>query len=207
MVNPKVSFLSFFYCLCIVLYAGMANEFTWGLGNITTIGNAVGMGLTFLVILAHRIKFRKNFWVVLTVFLLYGLFTTVNQGRWSLLWLSKWPIFFTMAYVLCQDLKDKLFVTIERIIFALCCISLVLWIIQVVSPSTIQSIVKTFEFSKPYSEEAKIEGNMLVYTLNTNFDHKECFGFFPRNAGVAWEPGAFGAFIWFGFFCNMLRIC
>lgn len=203
--NTKVSLLSFVYCLCIVLYAGMATLFTRDLGNITTVGNAFGLALTLLVILVHRITPDRKFWRVLLVFFLYGLATTINQGRFSLLWLSKWPILFLIAYTLCHDLKDKLFITIETVIVLLCLVSLVLWTVQTISPSAIYSIVKQFEFSVPYSDEAKIEGNMVVFTLNTTYANKEFLGLFPRNAGFAWEPGAFGSYICMGLFCNMLR--
>lgn len=203
--NEKIPVLSFIYCFCIVLYAGMATEFTWGLGNITTIGNAVGLALTVLVIIAHGISFDRKFLRVLLIFFLYGLVTTINQFRFSFIWLTKWPIFFIIAYTLCHDLKDRLFETIEVVIVTLCVISLALWVVQTIDPSTIYSIVKRFEFSAPYSEEAKIEGNMLVYTLNSTYANKEFLGIFPRNAGFAWEPGVFGSYICLGIFCNMLR--
>lgn len=203
--NTKVSILSFVYCLCIVLYAGMATSFTRDLGNITTVGNAFGLAFTLLVILAHRITLDHKFWKVLLVFFLYGLATTINQGRFSLLWLSKWPILFLIAYTLCHYLKDRLFITIETVIVLLCLVSLVLWTVQTINPSIIYRIVKQFEFSVPYSEEAKIEGNMVVFTLNTTYTNKEFLGLFPRNAGFAWEPGAFGSYICIGVFCNMLR--
>lgn len=189
----------------MVLYAGMATLFTRELGNITTLGNAVGLGLTILVMILHKITLNRRFWIVMVIFLIYGVLTTINQGRFSFLWLTQWPIFFIIAYTLCHDLKDRLFETIENIIFILCVISLVLWMIQVISPPAIHSIVKTLEFSVPYSDEAKIEGNMVVFTLNSNYAQKEFFGLFPRNAGFAWEPGAFGSYICLGIFCNMLR--
>lgn len=203
--GARIPFISFVYCAMIVLYAGMATVFTRDLGNITTMGNAVGLSMTLLMMQIHGIRLDRKFIGVLVIFLIYAIITAVNQGRFSFLWMSKWPILFLIAYVLCHDLKDKLFVTIETVLLVLCVISLALWTIQVVSPATIHSIVKTFEFSVPYSEEAKIEGNMLVFTLNSNYDHKEFFGIFPRNAGFAWEPGAFGSYICIGVFCNMLR--
>lgn len=203
--NTKVSLLSFIFCLCIVLYAGMATLFARDLGNVTTVGNFVGVMLTFMVVMAHRITLDRNFYVVLLVFFVYGIVTAINNGRFSLLWLSKWPIFFLIAYTLCHDLKDKLFITIESVIVLLCVISLCLWVIQTINPSAIYSIVKLFEFSVPYSDDAKIEGNMIVYTLNTTYANKEFLNLFPRNAGFAWEPGAFGSYICLGIFCNMLR--
>lgn len=203
--KPKVSFFSYLYCLVMVLYAGMATLFTRELGNITTLGNAVGLGLTILVMILHKITLDRRFWFVMVIFLIYGVLTAINQGRFSFLWLTKWPIFFIIAYTLCHDLKDRLFVTIEAIIVVLCVISLVFWVIQTINPSAIYSIVKQFEFSVPYSDEAKIEGNMIFYTLNTTYANKEFLDLFPRNAGFAWEPGAFGSYICIGIFCNMLR--
>ena len=203
--KSKVSSFSFVYCTMVVLYAGLATVFTRDLGNLTTLGNAVGLGVTILLMIRHRITVDRKFGRVIMVFLIYGLLTTVNQGRFSFLWLTKWPILFLIAYVLCHDLKNKLFTTIETVIFILAIISLVLWSIQIVSPSTIHNIVKSFEFSVPFSEEATIEGNMLVFTLNSNYYEKEFFGLLPRNAGFAWEPGAFGSYLCVGLYCNMLR--
>ena len=205
LANERVPFVSFLYCLCIVLYAGRATEFTWGLGYITTIGNTVALLLTVLVVIVHHISFDRKFWRVLLVFFIYGFITSITQGRISFLWLTQWPIFFFIAYTLSHDLKDRLFVTIEAIIVVLCVISLVFWVIQTINPSAIYSIVKQFEFSVPISDEAKIEGNMIFYTLNTTYANKEFLDLFPRNAGFAWEPGAFGSYICIGIFCNMLR--
>lgn len=201
----KVSPLSFLYCLILILYAGLATRFTRDLGNITTLGNAVGLIFSFIVVINHRLAPDNKLGKTLLVFIIYALITTINNGRFSLLWISKWTIFFWMAYVLCKDLKDRLFYTIEICITLLCIISLVFWIIQVINPSAIYNIVKSFEFSTPYDEEARIEGNMIVFTLISNFRETELFGIFPRNSGFAWEPGAFGSYICLGIFCNILR--
>ena len=203
--GSKIPLVSFIYCLIIILYAGLATRFTRDLGSIDTVGNAVGMAITVFVYFQRKIVLDKKFLVVLIVFFTYGLLTTFNQGRFSFKWLTRWPMFFMIAYLLCHDLKDKLFVTIETVICLLCVISLIFWTIQTISPSTIFSIVKQFQFDVPFSEEAKIEGNMLVFTLNDIYNNKSFLGLFPRNAGFAWEPGAFGSYICLGLFSNMLR--
>lgn len=203
--KSRVSFLSFLYCFVMVLYAGMATKFQRGLGDITSIGNGIALVLTIIVILYERIRFTKQFWLVVGIFLFYGFLTSINNGRISPLWITKWPFLFLYAFVMCQSLKGKLLVTIEQVLFILCLIALGLWAIQVISPSTILSIVKRFEFSQPFSDEARIEANMLVFTLNSNYSYVSEWGFFPRNAGFAWEAGAFGSLVCLGLFCNMMR--
>lgn len=114
------------------------------------------------------------------------------------MWLTKWPLLFTYGYILCQSLKGRLLVTIEQVVFILCMIAIGLWLVQVISPNTALSIVKRFEFSVPFAEDARIEANMLVFTLNANYTYAGDFFILPRNAGFAWEAGAFGSLVCVG---------
>ncbi len=175
------------------------------ISDITTVGNGVAFLLAIIVAIRGRIKFSKSYWTVLAIFFFYGLLTTINNGSISPLWLTKWPLLFTYGYILCQSLKGRLLVTIEQVLFILCMIAIGLWLVQVISPNTALSIVKRFEFSVPFAEDARIEANMLVFTLNANYTYAGDFFILPRNAGFAWEAGAFGSLVCVGIFCNMMR--
>ena len=111
-----------------------------------------------------------------------------------------------MAYGLCQGFKEKLFVVVETVLCHLSLIALVFWVIHVINPTLITNFVQTYAFSEPYEEDCNVLANMIFYTvndINENAEHE--FELLLRNAGFAWEPGAFASFACLGIFCNILR--
>ena len=93
----------------------------------------------------------------------------------------------------------------ETVLFHLSIIGVVIWAIQLVAPGFVYQLVKTLEFSKPYAEGDNVLANMLVYTLvNQDYGNSD-FNLVMRNAGFAWEPGAFASMICLALYCNILR--
>ena len=203
--GSKIHAISFIPLYIITLLMGGATIFARGFGDITHISTWIVLALCTIIMYKHRIKLNRHFLLAVGVFMLYAIATTINNMVVNPLWISKWLLFIFFSYIICQDLRNKLFVTIETIIVQLSVISLFFWTIQVISPATMHWLVKTFEFSKPFAEEADLVGNIIFFTLTTNYDFFNEFFLISRNAGFAWEPGAMACFVSIAIFCNFIR--
>lgn len=189
------------------IYAGNATVFVRELGDLRTIGNAFAILITIVFWSVNKIKLRRPYYVSIAVFLLYAVITSINNKMINFRWISEWIIWLTMAYGICRGFKRRLFVVVETVLYHLCIISLACWFLDLISPDLMVRIVQTFEFSRPYGSEEKtnVLANMIFYTINTERGSGKDFWFFMRNAGFAWEPGAYACFACLGIFCNMLR--
>lgn len=203
--KSRISVFNYLYLFCIIIYAGGATIFARSMSTPFTIGNAFALLLTFALIQVNNIKFNKNFGTVIAVFSLYALFTFIQNGRISSMWLIIWLINFLITYVVIANYGSKLFVIYETIIYHLCLFALFFWILYLVVPGFVEGIVSVFQFSSSYSSDIQSK-NMIVYTI---MDKERLllneFVSFPRNAGFAWEPGAFACFICLAIFCNIIR--
>ena len=204
--KSKISLYNYFYIFCMFIYAGNATRFARGLGEIFTIGNTFAMCITIGFFVVNRIKLKRPYHISILVFLLYAIVTSINNRWISPNWILEWLIWLTLAYGICQGFKEKLFVTVETVLYHLCVIALAFWVVYLISPCFIIRLVKTYEFSQPYAEECNVFANMIVYTVgNPDDTYGADFWLFTRNAGFAWEPGAFSCFACLGLFCNILR--
>lgn len=203
LANSRTSLFNYFYMFCILIYAGQATVFTRRLGDITSVGNAFALFITLVFILHNNIKFNRYYVYSIFVFLIYAAATSLNNGLVNPTWIIRWVISLTIAYCLCQGLGKQMFAVIETVLCPLCIITLVCWIIHLLNPGLMETIVKTLEFSKPFAEEGNVVANMLFYTITVS--GAEDYIFFIRNSGFTWEPGAFASIICFGIFCNLLR--
>ena len=188
------------------IYAGSATVFVRQLGDLSTIGNAFGILITVIFWVKNKIRLSQQYYVSIAVFLFYAVITSVNNKLINPRWITEWIIWLTMAYGICQAFKERLFVVVESVLYQLCIIALVFWGIHLIIPDEMPEIVKALQFSKPYEEECNVYANIIFYTVNSvRADFDENFWLFLRNAGFAWEPGAFACMICLGIFCNILR--
>lgn len=202
--NTRISKFNFFYMLCIMVYLGYATVFARSLGNITTWGNSFALIITAVLIYVNKIRFNKVYFISIGIFLAYALATTINNGLASPMWIGQWSIWLTITYCINYTFKEKLFVVFETQMYYLCIVSLVCWLIHIISPATMENIVSTFQFSIPHGgDESNVLGNIIFYTINRG-DINE-YTFVIRNAGFAWEPGAYASYICLAIFCNSLR--
>lgn len=203
--KTKISFFDYFYLFCIIIYAGSATIFARSMSTPFTIGNTVAIILTFIFVGKNKIQFNKNFGIVVFLFTLYATFTFIQNSRVSPMWLSTWWINFIITYAICTHYKHKLLSAYETIVYHLCIISLIFWGVYLIAPSVLESFVDIFQFSSSYSTDVQSK-NMIVYTvMDKDRQLLNEFVSFPRNAGFAWEPGAFSCFICLAIFCNIVR--
>lgn len=203
--NTKISKYNYFYMMCMMVYLGYATVFARSLGNIATWGNTFALIITVIFINKNKVKFKKNYIISILVFLLYALVTTVNNGIISPMWISQWIIWLTIAYCIIYTFKDNFFVVLETLIYHLCIISFIFWFLDIVAPSTLNSIASVIHFSSPHGgEKSNVAYNLIFYTLGSH-EKLSDFVFIKRNAGFAWEPGAFASYICMAILCNSLR--
>ena len=206
--NSRTSLFNYFYIFCILMYAGQATVFTRHLGDLFSLGNAFALIITFVFILINRIHLTKNYAYSLLVFLSYAAITSVINRQVNPMWIIEWIIQLTIAFCMCQEFGGKLLAVIETVLYHLCIIALFFWIIHIVAPDVMLSIVDTFEFSSPFDEDGNVYANILFYTVNKGTitgSVSEYAIWLVRNPGFTWEPGAFASIICLGIFCNLVR--
>lgn len=202
--NTKISWYNYFYMLCMMVYLGYATVFARSLGNISTWGNTFGIIITIIFIYNNKIKFNSKYFISIAIFLIYATITSINNGLVNPLWISQWIIWLSIAYCICYAFKNNLFIIYESVMFQLCIISMIFWTIHIISPETIIRIATTFEFSTPHGgDNSNVVKNIIFYTINRDGSNE--FSLITRNAGFAWEPGAFSSYICLAIFCNCLR--
>ena len=203
--RSKISLFDYLFVFSFFIYAGGATVFARELGDIRTLGNGFALFITVVFVVVNKVRFTKNYWVSIGVFLLYALATAIYYHLLNLWWISVNFLLITYGYVICRGFRNCYFVVFETIIYHLCIISIPFWILYLVFPELLSSIVKIFEFSKTYADDGNVIANMIVYTLpNKDYGNSE-FSLMPRNPGFVWEPGAFASIICLGIFCNMMR--
>ena len=203
--KTKISFYDYFYLFCIIIYAGSATIFARTMSVPFTVGNTIALFLTVILIGINKIQFKPNFGIIVILFSLYAIFTFIQNSQISPMWLSIWYINFLVTYVICTHYGHKLLSVFETIIYHLCIISLIFWSVYLFAPSAIESIVSALQFSSSYSTDIQSK-NMIIYTLvDKDILETNEFVSLPRNAGFAWEPGAFACFICLAIFCNIVR--
>lgn len=204
--KSEISWFSYFYIFCMFIYAGSATAFARDLGDLRTIGNGFAIFITMVFWVLNKIRLSRPYYVSIAVFLLYAAITSINNKTVNPRWISEWIIWLTIAYGICQGLKGRMFVVVETVLYHLCIIALACWVVQIINEDLMTRIVKALEFSQPYEEECNVEANMILYTINSvDVYADDEFFLFLRNAGFAWEPGAFACFVCLGLFCNLIR--
>lgn len=206
--KSRITWFNYFYIFCIIIYAGKATVFARDLGDIRTFGNAFALLITVYFFIVNKVKFTRKYKISISIFLLYAVVTSINNRMINPFWISQWLIWLTIAYGMCQGLGERLFVTVETVLLHLSMIALLIWVIELIFPSAVVFLVKTFEFSKPYAEDSNVAANMIFYTLSSDYGSATVADFIifsKRNPGFAWEPGAFASIICLGIFCNVLR--
>lgn len=206
--KSRISLFTYFFVFCfIAIYAGKASIFARDLGDIRTVGNAFALGLTVICILVNKMKFTRDYGIVVGIFLVYALVTALVYHVMSTWWITVHFLLITYAYVLTKSVGSRLLVVYETIIFHLVIIGIFFWIILLLSPSLLETIVRTFQFSEPQSEDGNVAANMIIYTLS-NYEYgisEFSLSFMRRNPGFAWEPGAFASMLCLAIFCNLIR--
>lgn len=203
--NTTTTKFNYFYLFCIVIFAGNATAFARSLGNPIALGNAIALLLSFLFCYKNKIVIKKNFIYTIIAYSIYAVLTFINNNLMSPMWYCQIVTFLFIAYIICQGYKKSFFVLYETIIYHLSIIAIIFWSVYLIAPGVIETVVSIFQFDKSYSEEAIDSKNMIIYTLLSEDRQTNNYINLLRNAGFAWEPGAFSCILCLAIYCNMLR--
>lgn len=202
--NTTVTKFNYLYLLCVVIFAGNATVFTRSLGNPIAIGNAFVLLLSFIFCYKNKIAIKKNFIYTIIAYSIYAVLTFINNRLISLMWYNQIVTFLFIAYIICLGYKKQFFALYETIVYHLSIIAIIFWCVYLITPGVVETIVSIFQFDKNYSEGIDSK-NMIVYTLLGADRQTNGYISLLRNAGFAWEPGAFSCMLCLAIYCNILR--
>lgn len=137
------------------------------------------------------------------VFVVIGYLCITALYLWEFGWInvtssSRVLLKLILGYTVIKSVQEDLFLIFERIVVKLALISLPLYAVQLVSFSTLKSLVGWFESLFPalnYRGDWYV--NTFFFTMNEN-------GMY-RNSGFAWEPKGFATFLVFAILINLMR--
>ncbi len=167
------------------------------------IGNTflvIGFLFSFFVFLRKRLKFDSFIFVFAGGYLLLFIghifhFSTFQVGIFFGLFMR---IFF--AYFVIKVIGSNVAEYFLRLMYFFTIISLVVWIILLLVPSSIDFFVNrvcpNFEAITLYKP---CEPHIIIFTFNIRN------GILPRNSGPFWEPGGFGVFLVIALIFNLIK--
>jgi hypothetical protein len=209
--HRNLLFFEYFAVFVILIYAGNTTKFTNAEENWD---HPIGMMLPIvtMAILAFNkgIRFNHKYILLLFGFITYFVATTIYFGQIHPRFFGIYIIKFTEVYIIITALGFRFFKILETVMFYLCIIAIVFWVILNLIPNTFIEFLRPFEFSTQGNVKGNVDFNVLIYTIGnyTLFpDSIVNFGSFPliRNSGFCWEPGVFASFVNVAIFFNLIR--
>ena len=198
----------YLWVFVLVVYAGSATTFV---GSITTWENPIGLALPILfaltIVVTKGITFSSNFWLFFAGYVLYNIALTIKfeaaHPRFALIHL----ISAFLCYVTITTLGKRFYAIFADVAFYLCLFVLFFWGIEQPNPLFFVNKMKGFAFLTPSYQN--VASNILVYTtseLSLMPDYFVDLGFFTfvKNAGFAWEPGAFACYTALAIYSNLI---
>ena len=199
----KIKIVSFFdklFLFFIVIYAGNANVMT---RSLSTWDNSIGVVFILLLLtifkLKNNFKFKKKYFKVVLVFSVYSTILFFKFGEFHPKFFLIWFLNLTLAYSIVNYFNYRLFFLFEKIMIQLCLVSLLFFFFLLVATDPFINLLKNLSIFEPAWENG--EANIFIYTINEQ--SRIILGGF-RNAGFAWEPGAFACLIVLAIYCNLL---
>ena len=192
-----------------IIYAGNATTFV---RSVETWENLLGfiIPIFFSILLAYKynVRISKGFAYLLIGFIVYNVILTYKYNEIHPRFMGIYLSYFIIAYITISSLHHRFFIYYESILYYLCIIALFFWGIQLIIPETLMHIFKIISFSQPGS--GNVASNILIYTIPevSGFESYQMdLGWVSviRNAGFAWEPGAFACHINLAIFINLFR--
>ncbi len=176
--------------LMTVIYAGSASQFTASLNTWEyPLGLFIPVAFSIWLMYDRKLSFSYMFVFLLIGFLAYFIVVTFKFHEVHPRFFGMYIVNFFLAYVVVNAFKQRFLIMYANIVYYLCIICLVFWVIQVVAPGILTSILKPLSVSGPNENHI----NIVLYTIESDVI-LENFAI-PRNSGFAWEPGAFASFI------------
>ncbi len=190
----------------IIIYAARANAFVRGLGDPLSMGNALAVVFTIIMIFKHRVKFTKNYLISIFILIIYTIITFIVHSYVSGGFIPRWFIYLTIAYVICQIYGERIYALIESALLPLILISMGMWVLHLMFPDVIHTFVESVSLPSFSDNPDYMTYNCIFYTINGEEDRVlSDYFMFKRNAGFAWEPGAYATLACLGISCSLIR--
>lgn len=210
--KSSLYFYEYFVVFILVIYAGKASAFVQAFDNWDNIAG-FGLPITSVAVLGliKDAKLSSKYWLFILGFTLYFAASTLTVGELHPRFFGIQIINFTLVFIVLSSLRFRFFLIYENILYYLCIIALFIWTFQNLFPVATVELLHNFEFSSQKAVEGNnVAFNTLFYTVS-NFEYMGEPYFhlgsiqFIRNAGFAWEPGAFSTYVSIAIFFNLLR--
>lgn len=202
---------NYFVVFVIIWYSGKASKFVEAIENWD---NPIGLFLPIVSVtilgFIRRVHFNYKFLLLIIGFTIYFVASTIRFSDLHPRFYGINLINFTITYVLISGLRFHFFKYYEDILYYLCIIALSFWLIQNIIPTIFIEFLRNFEFSTQGPIKGNVDYNVIVYTVGNYAKYPNSiinignFHIF-RNAGFAWEPGAFATYINMAIFINLIR--
>jgi hypothetical protein len=209
--NNNIQIFEYFVVFLFVIYAGKASLFVLAIENWD---NPIGLLLPIISVtilgFTRSVQFNYKFLLLIVGFTIYFVASTIRFGALHPRFYGINLINITITYVLISGLRFQFFKYYEDILYYLCIIALTFWLIQNIIPSVFIEFLRNFEFSTQGPIKGNVDFNVIVYTVSNfakvpdsmiNIGNIHLF----RNAGFAWESGAFATYINMAIFINLIR--
>ncbi len=195
----------------LIIYAARTSEFVRAIDGWNNIfGLLLPIAGVIFIAFLKNVNFNHKFWLLILGYTLWFAATTVKFHELHPRFYGINLIKMVIAYIVISGLRYRFFKFYEEILFYLCIIALVFWVLQNAIPGIFIEFLRNFEFSTQGDEAGIIDFNTIVYTVNnfvvapTSIMHFGGLNVY-RNAGYAWEPGAFSSYINIAIFVNLIR--
>ncbi|MBE9466619.1 hypothetical protein ACFP1I_12105 [Dyadobacter subterraneus] len=182
----------------MIIYAGGATTFVRSLETWEELlGLLLPVTVALFCLINKRIRLSSNFYKFLILFSVYFIITSIIFDSLHPRFFSIYVTSFLIAYVIINLLGEKFLLVYQNILYFLCITSIIFWLLHVLIPGPFISLLNAIPFSKPATDNVDV--NILIYTINN-----EQLGSVTRNAGFAWEPGAFGCYVCLALYANLI---
>lgn len=209
-LNTQVKFnIDYLYIFILVIYAGRGTTFV---RSIETWENkfALILPIAFAIYVAFikDVKISERFMYLLVGYLGFNILLTMQFSAFHPRFIGIYLISFFLTYIAIKAYGIIFFTLYANIIYFLVVVSFIFWLFQQILPAQLNSIMNTFSFLEPGARN--VQSTIVFYTINIPEainNTKVNFGgiSLSRNAGFAWEPGAFSVFINLAIFINLIK--
>ena len=205
-----LTFFDYFAVFILIFYAGKATVFVQAIDSWNhPIGLFLPLATFGILFFIKKVRFNSRFWLMVTGFTLYIIASTIKFGELHPRFFLINIIYIVIVYIAVAAFQYRFLVLYENILYYLSIIGIVLWVGINASPAVID-FLRNFEFSTQEIRPGNIDYNLIVFTVNDytfipqyilNFGGVQLY----RNAGFAWEPGAFSVYVSIAILFHLIR--
>lgn len=194
----------------IIIYSSMSTPLT---STINVYSHSSGTNiiwflfplvLTICFSVKYNIKYLSFINKLLFIFLIWFI---IQFFKTSNLYL---PQFFfilyplIVAYIIAYHYKSDIFVLYEKVVVVLSAITFVLWLLVILLPNTMESIMNSLSVVPVRNVTATYKSSIIFFNL-TDSENYSFSPYIRRNAGFSWEAGRYAVMIIFAMYFNLQR--